>query len=137
HLAPTTVAKRAVDPDGELDQAPAAARYTHCGQGLAEKESRFPSADRERWQQVLDRRWRGWVMSPDSKIPGPEWWLIHSPHHAQERRSVPGPSRLGAARLDSLFRWLVSQGPREIDLCDRKNKHQPCRIPSAVRFPWL
>ncbi len=75
--------------------------------------------------------------SPGNRDPGPGLWLKQSRRHGLERRSAPGPSRLGATRSSSLSRWLVSQGSRETDFCGRKNKHQPCRIPSAARFPWL
>ncbi len=75
--------------------------------------------------------------SPGNRDPGPGLWLKQSRRHGRERRSVPGPSRLGATRSGSLSRWLVSQGSTETDFCGRKNKHQPCRIPSAARFPWL
>src|SRR5262249_50646145 len=134
---PTTVSRRAVVLAGGSNRMRRAARWIRCGQGLTEREFRSPSADRERWQRRLDRCWRGWVTSPNSKDPDHELWPKQSRRHAQEPRSVPGPSELAATPLDCLFLSLVLQGSTETDLCGRKNKHRPCRALSAARFPWI
>ena len=108
-----------------------------AGKTLAEKEFRFLSVDRERWQRPLDQCLRRWMEFPGNRDRGRGLWRKESRRHGRERRSVPGPSRLVAIRSGSLSRWLVSQGSKETDLCGRKNKHQPCRLPSAARLPWL
>ena len=136
-MAPTTVAKRAVAPGDESNRTPAVARWTRCGRELAEKEFRSLSVDRERWQRPLDQHLRRWMEFPGNRDRDPWWWRKESRRHGRERRPVPGPSRLVATRLGSLSRWLVSQDSKETDLCGRKNKHQPCRLPSAARLPWL